>query len=314
MHTTNFFYLEHHVFEYFFDLKSYRCIKRIMTTVGLVYDLARKDEKMIVNALNNAGAKVKLIDSRREYFTLSKEEKKDEDVDIYYQRSISYFRALYFNYILEKLLEAKVVNSYETYLLCGNKLLATVNFVKNEIPTPKTSISFDADSALEAMDKQGFPLVLKPIFGSWGRLIAPLNDLESAKAIVETRQMMHPIYQIYYIQERIKNLQRDLRVVVVGDKPIAAEYRYATNGEWRTNLAKGGKAVKAEITEEVEKIVGKIVKAFGKGVYGVDFMESERGLLVHEVNPNVEFKGVSEASGIDVAKEIADYLLKEAKR
>jgi [lysine-biosynthesis-protein LysW]--L-2-aminoadipate ligase len=285
-----------------------------MTTVGVVYDLARKDEKMIVNALNNVGAKVKLIDSRREYFILSKEEKKDEDVDIYFQRSISYFRALYFNYILEKFLEAKVVNSYETYLLCGNKLLTTVNFVKNEIPTPKTSVSFDSDSALEIASKQGFPLVLKPIFGSWGRMIAPLNDLESAKAIVETRQMMHPIYQIYYIQERIKNLQRDLRVVVIEDKAIAAEYRYATNGEWRTNLAKGGKAVKAEITEEVEKIVEKIVKAFGKGIYGVDLMESERGLLVHEVNPNVEFKGVSEVSKIDVAKEIANYLLKEAKR
>lgn len=286
-----------------------------MTTVGLVYDLARKDEKMIVNALSNVGARVKLIDSRREYFILSKEEeKKDKEVDIYYQRSISYFRALYFNYILEKLLEAKVVNSYETYLLCGNKLLTTVNFVKNEIPTPKTSVSFDSDSALEAISRQGFPLVLKPIFGSWGRLVAPLNDLESAKAIMETRQMMHPIYQVYYIQERIKNLQRDLRVVVVGDRPIAAEYRYATSGEWRTNLAKGGKAVKAEISEEVEKIVKKVVKAFGEGIYGIDFMESEKGLLVHEVNPNVEFKGVSEASGIDVAKEIADYLLKEAKR
>lgn len=285
-----------------------------MTTVGLVYDLARKDEKMIINALNNAGAKVKLIDSRIKYFTLSKEEKKDNEIDIYYQRSISYFRALYFNYILEKFLEARVVNSYEAYLLCENKLHATVNFVKNEIPTPKTIISFDSDSALDAISKQGFPLVLKPIIGSWGRLIAPLNDLESAKAIIETRQMMHPIYQVYYIQERIKNLQRDLRVVVVGDKSVAAEYRYATNGEWRTNLARGGKAEKAEITEEVEKIVKRIVKVFGEGVYGVDFMESERGLLVHEVNPNVEFKGVSEASGVNVAKEIADYLIKEAKR
>lgn len=285
-----------------------------MTTIGLVYDLARKDEKMIVNALGSVGVKVKLIDSRREYFTLSKEEKRDREVDIYCQRSISYFRALYFNYILEKFLEARVINSYEAYLLCGNKLLTTVNFVKNDIPTPKTIISFDSDSTLDAISKHGFPLVLKPIFGSWGRLVAPLNDLESAKAIVETRQLMHPIYQVYYIQERIKNLQRDLRVVIVGDKPVAAEYRYATNGEWRTNLARGGKAEKAEITEEVEKIVKKVVKVFGEGIYGVDLMESERGLLVHEVNPNVEFKGVSEASGIDVAKEIADYLLREARR
>ncbi|MBO3801635.1 MAG: lysine biosynthesis protein LysX [Thermoproteota archaeon] len=284
-----------------------------MTTVGLVYDLARKDEKMIVNALNNVGANVKLIDSRTKYFTLVKEENREE-VDIYYQRSISYFRALYFNYVLEKFLEARVINSYEAYLLCGNKLLTTVNFIKNEIPTPRTIVSFDSDSALEVINKQGFPLVLKPVIGSWGRLVAPLNDLESAKSILETRQMMHPIYQVYYIQERIRNLQRDLRVVVVGDKPVAAEYRYATNGEWRTNLARGGKAIKAEITEEVEKIVEKIIKAFGKGIYGIDFMENERGLLAHEVNPNVEFKGVSEASRVDVAKEIANYLLKEAKR
>ncbi|MEM3945925.1 MAG: lysine biosynthesis protein LysX [Candidatus Micrarchaeia archaeon] len=288
-------------------------IKVTMTTVGLVYDLARKDEKMIVNALNNVGANVKLIDSRTKYFTLVKEENREE-VDIYYQRSISYFRALYFNYVLEKFLEARVINSYEAYLLCGNKLLTTVNFIKNEIPTPRTIVSFDSDSALEVINKQGFPLVLKPVIGSWGRLVAPLNDLESAKSILETRQMMHPIYQVYYIQERIRNLQRDLRVVVVGDKPVAAEYRYATNGEWRTNLARGGKAIKAEITEEVEKIVEKIIKAFGKGIYGIDFMENERGLLAHEVNPNVEFKGVSEASRVDVAKEIANYLLKEAKR
>jgi [lysine-biosynthesis-protein LysW]--L-2-aminoadipate ligase len=285
-----------------------------MVTIGLVYDFARKDEKMIINILKNSEIKIKLIDSRKEYFTLTKEENKNYEADIYYQRSISYFRALYFNYILEKFLEAKVVNSFETFLICGNKLFTTATFVKNFIPAPKTSISFDAESALELINKLGFPLVLKPIFGSWGRLVSPLNDLESAKSIIETRQIMHPLYQIYYIQERIKKLPRDLRVVVVGNEPIAAEYRYATNGEWRTNLAKGGKAARAEITEEVEKIVNKVVKVFGEGIYGIDLMESEKGLLVHEVNPNVEFKGISEASGINIAKEIVNYLLKEAKK
>jgi len=283
-----------------------------MVEIGVVYDFLRLDEKLLLDELKKTDAKVKLFNSRNEYFDLSNA--KDVSVDVFIQRSISYYRALHYTFILEKLMNARVVNSFYLTLVFGNKLFTSVLLSKNGIPNPKTFVSFENDSALDAMKKIGFPVVIKPVVGSWGRLVSLVNDLESAKSILEARELLYPIYQVYYIQEKVKKPNRDLRIVVVGSNPVAAEYRYAKDGDWRTNLSLGGKAERAEINNEIENVVKKVVGAFGEGVYGIDCMESERGLLVHEINHNVEFKGASEATGINIAKEIANYLISLAKR
>ena len=116
------------------------------------------------------------------------------------------------------------------------------------------------------------------------------------------------------MQKHIPRPQRDIRTVVIGDELITANYRYSPKGEWRTNFAKGGRIEYCEITSELEDVVLKASEAVGGGILGVDAMEGPEGLVVHEVNSNVEFRGASQVSNVDIAVKIVDYLVQEAKR
>ena len=152
--------------------------------------------------------------------------------------------------------------------------------------------------------------------GSWGRGVFPLRDEEIANMIIEMREGNdNPLARIYYVQEMIKRPPRDIRCIVIGDKVIAAIYRYSAENEWRTNVARGGKAEVAPITNELEDTALKAAKAVGGGILGIDLMEDEkRGLLVHEVNNTVEFRGASNVSEVDIAGAIIDYAVKIAKK
>ncbi len=133
--------------------------------------------------------------------------------------------------------------------------MTSIALAKNKIPTPKTQFAFSAESALETIRKTGFPLVLKPIVGSWGRGIFPLRDRESTSMILEMREEDEsPLSRIYYVQEMIDRPPRDIRCIVVGDQAVTAIYRYSAQSEWRTNVARGGKVELAPITEEVEDL------------------------------------------------------------
>ena len=113
----------------------------------------------------------------------------------------------------------------------------------------------------------------------------------------------------------VKRPARDLRCIVVGDEIVGAIYRYSAQNEWRTNVARGGKAEAAPITNELEDIALRAARAVGGGVLGVDLMEDEkRGLLVHEVNNTVEFRGASNVCQADIAGAIIDYALLIAKK
>ncbi|MFL6329593.1 MAG: RimK family alpha-L-glutamate ligase, partial [Nitrososphaeraceae archaeon] len=158
--------------------------------------------------------------------------------------------------------------------------------------------------------------VLKPVIGSWGRGVFPIRDEEMANMIVEMREESDsPLARIFYIQEMVRRPPRDLRCIVIGDKVIAAIYRYSAQNEWRTNVARGGKAEAAPITKELEEIALSAAKAVGGGILGIDLMEDEkRGLLVHEVNNTVEFRGASNVCEADIAGAIIDYAISIAKK
>jgi [lysine-biosynthesis-protein LysW]--L-2-aminoadipate ligase len=174
-------------------------------------------------------------------------------------------------------------------------------------------VAFTEDSALRAVNKIGYPAILKPIVGSWGRLIAPLKDRESARAILETREFMFPLYQVFYIQEMIQNLLRDIRCFVIGDRAVAAIYRYSPPGEWRTNVARGGRAEACPITPDLEELCVRAAEAVGGGAFGVDVMETPNGFVVHEVNYTTEFKATSESTRVDIPGLILDYLVEMAR-
>jgi len=284
--------------------------------LGLVFDRVRWDEKALVRKARAKGLDLKIVDAKAICLDLSEsgERLQDQFGSVVLQRCISHYRGFHVTALLESK-GLKVINSFTVTDLCGNKLFTTLALQKAGVPTPTTILAFTRTAALEAMQRVGFPAVLKPVTGSWGRLIAKVKDLESAEALLEMReQLSNPLYQIYYVQEMIERPPRDIRTIVVGDRVVTAVYRYAPPGDWRTNVAVGGRTEPCPLTKELEDTVLKASAAVGGGVLGVDVMESARGIVVHEVNGTVEFRGASRVSEADIPGLIIDYALEQMRR
>jgi len=283
-------------------------------TLSLLYDRIRTEEKELINAAERRGVGMKPIDAKELHLTIT-DPAKERDLfgDVALERCVSYFRGLHITAILESK-GIKVINKYSTASTCGNKLLSSLLLGKAGIPTPKTLVAFTVEETMKALDEMGYPAVIKPVFGSWGRLIAALKDREMAQAILEHREEMgNPLYQIYYIQEMISRPPRDIRTVVVGGEVAACIYRYSSPEDWRTNIARGGKAEVCPMDSELREIILKAADAVGGGVLGVDAMETKDGYVIHEVNSTVEFKGAMSVSEADIPGKIVEYALALAK-
>ena len=284
-----------------------------MAKLDILFDKLRFEEKALYNTAIKKGVEVRLVDSRNIIIdTDDLGSNEFEFGDILLQRSISHFRGQFITYCLE-LCGYNVINSSRIGEICGNKLLTSMILKKNDIPTPKSYFSFNSDSAfnfISTIDLEQNPLVFKPVIGSWGRGVFPVRTKEIGKIIIEMRQeSTSPFSSIFYFQELIHRPPRDIRCIVVGEKLVAAVYRYSSDDEWRTNVAKGGKAELIEVTTELEELALKAARAVGTGVLGIDMMEDQnRGLLVHEINNTVEFRGASLATGIDIADMIIEYV------
>ena len=229
------------------------------------------------------------------------------------QRCVSYFRNVHLTVALESA-GHRVVNPFRCAWVCGNKLFGTIELERNRIPTPRTLLSLSEDSAFKSVEDVGYPAVLKPVVGSWGRMSALLKDRDAARAVIEDREYMFPLYQVYYVQGLVKRPPRDIRTFVIGDDTVAAIYRYSSSTEWRTNTARGGRAEACKITPELNELSLKAARAVGGEFVGVDLMEGPDGLVVHEVNNTTEFKNTVPATGIDIPGMIVDYLVSIQKR
>jgi [lysine-biosynthesis-protein LysW]---L-2-aminoadipate ligase len=286
-----------------------------MVEVSIICDKVRFEEKTLYEKTQKKGIKSKIVDAKT--ITIGTDSKKKDFLlgDVILQRSVSYYRGLYLTASLEYL-GFKVINRFEVGQTCGNKLITSIKLAENKIPSPKTQFAFSAESGLESIKNNGFPLVLKPIVGSWGRGIYPLRDLETASMIIEMREEDDsPLSRIYYIQEMVDRPPRDIRCIVVGDQAVTAIYRYSSQSEWRTNVARGGKVELAPITREIEDLALRAAKAVGGGILGVDMMEDKHhGLVVHEVNNTVEFRGAASVSNVDIPSEMMDYAVKLARK
>jgi len=285
-----------------------------MPKVRIVFDRVRLEEKMLEQKAIELGHDTKMIDAKTTQFT-TESKKNDYDFgDVVLERCVSYFRGLHFTSALE-FLDIPVLNRTEVANNCGNKMITSLLLRKHNVPTPKTYFTFSSEAAIETLEKVGYPLVIKPIIGSWGRGVVPLRDRETADAIIEVRELNDgPLDRIYYLQEMINRPPRDIRAISVGDQLIAAMYRTSTGG-FKTNIALGAEPIACEITKELEDICMKASKAVGGGILGIDVMEDEkRGFVVHEVNNTVEFKGMAKVAKKNIPKEMIDYAISYAKR
>jgi [lysine-biosynthesis-protein LysW]--L-2-aminoadipate ligase len=287
-----------------------------MPTIGLIYDRIRWEEKALINASKKAGISLKPVDAKKIYINPSEDVKTFQDYfgNIVIQRCIGYFRGLHITAILENAGLA-VINSFRTSLTCGNKLFTTLALTKAGVLSPKTLVAFTPEAALEALNMVGYPAVLKPVVGSWGRLVALVKDRESTQAIIEAREeIRNALLHIYYVQEFVKRPPRDIRIIVIRNEVVAASYRHPPPGEWRTNVARGGTSKPCPVTNELKELALKASGAVGGGVLAVDCMEGPEGLLVHEVNGTMEFRGISAITEVDIAKKVLEYAVGLAKK
>jgi [lysine-biosynthesis-protein LysW]--L-2-aminoadipate ligase len=276
-----------------------------MTKVGVLCSRIRVEEKLLIGELEKRGVDLDILDDRQIILEI---QRNGQDHDVILERCINHSRALYALRIFDDW-GLKTVNTYEVANICGNKLLTTSALVRADIPTPRTLVAFTPASALQAIEEMGYPVVLKPGVGSWGRLLSKVNDREAAEAILEHKQVLGSYHHsIYYIQEYVEKHGRDIRAFVVGDETICAIYR--SSPHWITNTARGGKASNCPVTPELNALCVAAARAVGGGVVALDiFEDDDRGLLVNEINYTMEFRNSIDTTGVNIPAQVIDYVL-----
>jgi len=287
--------------------------------VALLVTHIRAEEKLLISAFKAQGIEPDVILDRDFNFdvTGSAEQLSPSgiawsDYDVVFERCVSTSRGLYALAILNSW-GIPTVNSYQTALVCGDKLQTSIALAQANIPQPDVRVAFTPESAMQALDQLGYPAVLKPVTGSWGRLLALAKDTDTAESIIEHRQTLGNYqHHVYYAQQYVNKPGRDIRAFVIGDKTICAIYRESKH--WITNTARGGSASNCPVTPELDKICVDAANAMGGGVLAVDVLEDEAGnYLINEVNHTMEFRNSSEPTGVDIAAEVIRYTLDQAK-
>lgn len=277
--------------------------------VGVLYSRIRKDEKLLLSELRDRDHEVTKIDVRRERYGLTEPPASFADVDILIDRCLSTSQSLHVTRFADSY-GVPIVNSAETAAICANKVRNSLALADAGVPTPKTEVAFTKESALEIVEDFGYPCVVKPVVGSWGRLMAKLDSRDAAEAVFEHKETLgHYEHKIFYVQEFVEKPGRDIRVVATDGEPVAAMVR--SSDHWLTNAAKGATTTEFELDDEARDLVSRASKAVGGGLLGVDLMEvggEREGYTVHEVNHNVEFKALTAATDVDVPARIVDWI------
>ena len=276
--------------------------------LGVLCSRIRAEEKLLFEAFNRRGIAFDKIDDRELVFEIGAEPPR---YDVVLERCLHHSRALYALRILNQA-GIPTVNSYTVALTCGDKINTTTALAAAGVPSPRTFIAFTPESALEAIETLGYPVVLKPAIGSWGRLLAKISDREAAEALLEHKETLGSYqHAIFYIQEFVNKPSRDIRSFVVGDETICAIYRESPH--WITNTARGGQARNCPVTSEIDRLSRAAARAVGGGVLAIDLLEHPDGMLVSEVNYTMEFRNSIETTGVDIPGRIVDYVLRVGK-
>ncbi|MCK6629948.1 MAG: lysine biosynthesis protein LysX [Anaerolineae bacterium] len=275
--------------------------------IAILLSRVRVEEKLLLQAFEQAGLQPEVIDDRQVIFDLHHNNWRHYDVVV--ERCVTQSRALYALRILNDW-GVRTVNTHRVVQLCGDKLETSSALVRDGVPSPRIKVAFDAESALAAIEEMGYPVILKPVVGSWGRLLSKVNDREAAEAILEHKEVLGSYqHSIFYIQEYIDKPARDIRSFVVGDENIAAIYRYSEH--WITNTARGGRAENCPVTPQIAELSLAAARAVGGGVVAVDLLETQDGrFLVNEVNHTMEFRNSIDTTGVNIPAVVVDYVVK----
>ena len=275
--------------------------------VGFLHSLIRKEEKLLLDEFKQRGVTPIMLDDRKLTFDLESV----PDIDIVVERCINHSRAMHGLRLFESL-GIRCINSSEVARVCGDKILTSLALQEAGLAQPPVRVAFTEDSALVAIEELGYPVVLKPAVGSWGRLLAKVNDRESAESILEHKTVLGSYHHsIFYIQKYVEKQGRDIRSFVVGNDCIAAIYR--SSSHWITNTARGAVATGCPVTDEIASLSVAAAHAVGGGVLAVDLFESSEGLLVNEVNYTMEFRNSIDTTGVNIPARVVEYVLDQLR-
>jgi len=282
--------------------------------VGLLYSRIRKDEKLLLSELRERDHDVTKIDVRKQRFGIEEPPAAFAEVDVLLDRCLATSRSLYATRFADAY-GVPIVNSADTAEICADKVKNSLALASAGVPTPNTEVAFTKEAALEIIEDFGYPCVLKPVVGSWGRLMAKLDSRSAAEAVLEHKSTLgHYEHKVFYVQEFVDKPGRDIRVLATDGEPVAAMVRESDH--WLTNAAKGAETQSFELDEEARDLVERASAAVGGGLLGVDLMEvgvdpdtgTHEGYTVHEVNHTVEFKALNEVTDVDVPARVVDWL------
>ncbi|HEY8446699.1 MAG TPA: lysine biosynthesis protein LysX [Thermomicrobiales bacterium] len=280
--------------------------------LGVLVSYLRQEEKLILTAARARGIDVTPVFDRDLVLDLSQPDAKHAgfDFDVVLDRCVAHSRAEYILRVFERW-GVPTLNRSRATTICDDKARCSLVLEAAGLQTPRTLLAFSIESALEACESIGYPVVLKPVTGSWGRLLAKANGPEQARAILEQKKELGSFHHsIFYVQAYIEKPGRDIRAFVVGDRVLAASYRMAEH--WITNTARGATSVACPITPEIEETTLRACAAVGARLAGVDLIETPDGYAVVEVNTGGEFHGLMTTTDVDIAGEIVEEAIRMA--
>ncbi len=280
--------------------------------LAILASRVRVEEKLLVEALRQRAVAFDIIDDEELLLDLAQPDERWQQYDAVLCRSLSQSRVLAVMYVLEHW-GIPVHNSATTTATCNDKLLTTLALLRAHVPVPRTMLAFAANSAVQGIETLGYPAVLKPVTGSWGRLLARVNDRDAAEAVLEHQETLGSYqHHIHYIQQYISKPQRDIRAFVIGDRTVCAIYR--SSEHWVTNTARGAVASNCPVTPELDQLCVRAAQAVGGGILAIDLLEDpEQALLINEINATMEFRNSIAPTGVDIPNLMLDYVLSNVR-
>jgi len=281
--------------------------------IGVLCSRIRLEEKLLLQALRARGAEPVRIDDDEAVLEIRGQAGTSPPWDAVLDRSLSQSRAL----AALRVLEAQgvtTVNAAAVVAVCGDKVATSAALARRGLPTPRTLVAFTPEAALRGVEELGYPVVIKPAVGSWGRMVSRLNDRDAAEAVLEHKRALGSAADsVFYVQEHVDKPGRDIRSFVVGGETICAIYRESEH--WITNTARGSHASNCPVTAEIDRLSRGAADAVGGGMVAVDLLESRDGrLLISEVNHTMEFRNSIDTTGVDIPGRMADHVLALAAR
>lgn len=278
-------------------------------TLGLVYTRLRAEERLLLDAAEDLDLTVEPIWDEELVLDVHQAPAWADEVDQVLVRTLSLNRSLVVTRALERH-GIRCVNPHEVLATCGDKWATSLALAEHDVPTPATRLATTADGALQAADELGYPVVTKPLQGSWARMVNRLSDQDALEAVLEQREVLgHPLHHQHYLQAFVDKPGRDIRAFVIGDETVAAIHRVSDH--WLTNTARGARAEACPVTDELDEICSQAAHAVGGGpgtVLAIDLMESPEGLVVHEVNATMEFRNSIEPTGVDLPHRVLEHI------